>query len=76
MAQAGFHQANLLASEIRSDLHENQEKMFAIMKSLTPPENSSNEIYEETYQESANVTTQLAVQSETLKVLAEIQKQL
>ena len=76
MAQAGFHHANLLASEIRSDIHENQEKMFAIMQNLTPPENTSSQIYEEPYQESANATTQLAIQSETLKVLAEIQKQL
>ena len=28
MAQTGFHHANLLVSEIRSDLHENQEKML------------------------------------------------
>ena len=67
------------ASEIRGNLQENQEnqeKMFAIMKSLAPPENTFDGNYEEGYQESANATTQLVVQSETLKVLAEIQRQL
>lgn len=74
MAQAGFHHANLLASEIRTELQHNQEKMFAIMQ-----ENQHTENYDlthENHQQTANAVTSLSVQTETLKVLTELQKQL
>ena len=75
MAQAGFHHANLLASEIRSELQENQEKMFAIMQNIHDTENLHDNDSEQ-QQETANAVTSLSVQTETLKVLAQLQEQL
>ena len=43
MAHAGFYHTNLLASEIRTELQHNQEKMFAIMQ-----ENYHTENYDQT----------------------------
>ena len=75
MAQAGFHHANLLAAEIRSELQNNQEKMFSVMRTITHSDNEP-EIEHEIPQESANISTHLSVQTETLKVLTELQQQL
>ena len=75
MAQAGFHHANLLASEIRSELQENQEKMFAIIKNLHDTEPTHDNDSEE-QQESVNAVNSLSVQTETLKVLTQLQEQL
>ena len=75
MAQAGFHHANLLAAEIRSELQDNQEKMFSVMRTVTHSDNAQEVDYE-IPQESANITTNLSIQTETLKVLTELQQQL
>lgn len=78
MAQSGFHHANHLASEIRSELRENQTQMLSLLQDFNDPniqpEYETN--LKNTELETANAVTQTAVQSETLKVLQQLQKQL
>ena len=76
MAQAGYHHANLLASKIKEELQENQSQMLAVVKEFS-------EIYTDNYEQdfnanldTANAVTQINLQSETLKVLQELQTQL
>ena len=75
MAQAGYHAANLLASEIRSELEQNQLQMIALMKNMHPEENM-NEYHEVPTTEGINATPYATVQQETLKVLQDLQQQL
>ena len=77
MAQARFHHANHLASEIRGRLQENQQQMLALLRPHTTEEPYAiNNECEESQQQNALATTQLNVQTETLKLLSDLQKQL
>ena len=77
MAQSGFHHANHLASQIRSELQENQHQMLAVLQNLggnmDDPDTTNN-----TPQDfpTANAAAQVSVQTETLKVLQQLQQQL
>ena len=77
MAQAGYHHANHLAQEIREELQGNQQQMIALLQNY---DNVTHERDTETDGEHnltvANAATSINVQSETLKVLQDLQKQL
>lgn len=74
MAQAGFHHANHLATEIRKELNENQSQMLALLREFSET-NTEIENQEQELQR-ANLVPQIDVQNETLKTLLELQKQL
>ena len=78
MTQLGFHHANHLASEIRSELRANQTQMLSLLQSFSDTniqaENDTNANNNKL--ETVNAVTQTAVQFETLKVLQQLQNQL
>ena len=75
MAQAGYHHANHLASEIRDELKNNQMQMLALLQDYNENNTQEDELDIET-PVAANTVTQMSVQTETLKVLSDLQKQL
>ena len=72
MAQAGYHHANLLASEIRNELQNNQMQMLSLMK--MQQEEFPEEHFIENETENINATPYASIQTETLKALQELQK--
>ena len=78
MAQAGYHHANHLATEIREELKDSQFQMLALLKNMSevPAENNPDIEDLNTNIATANIATQVTMQTETLKVLQEMQKQL
>ena len=77
MAQAGYYHANHLASKIRDELKDNQTQMSALLKDFSG-NTYENAITDATNTNiaSVNVTAQINVQTETLKVLQQLQTQL
>ena len=75
MAQAGYHHANHLVSEIRDELKNNKIQMLALLQEHNEDFTQEEETTQDTIA-AANAATQISVQTETLKVLNELQKQL
>jgi hypothetical protein len=73
MAQAGYHHANHLATEIREELKDSQFQMLALLKNMSEVPAENNPDIEDL---NTNIATQVTIQTETLKVLQEMQKQL
>ena len=64
MAQAGFHHANHLATEIRKELSDNQSQMLAVLREFSD-NNAENGIEEEQVQ-AANLMSQFTIQNEII----------
>ena len=76
MQQAGYHHANMLASQLRVDLNNQQTEMLAMVQNLviqdeTPAQESRVE--EQHAQQAANATIESNVQMQMLQILQAMQ---
>ena len=68
MQQAGYHHANMLASQLRVDLNNQQTEMLALMQDLVVPEQEEAPV-----QQAANATIGANVQLQMLQILQAMQ---
>ena len=76
MQQAGYHYANMLASQLRVDLNNQQTEMLAMVQNMViqePPPAQESPAEEAPVQEAANATIGGNVQLQMLQILQAMQ---